>query len=221
MMSTHQIKLPGSGGCQPLAGVGLMALVWGFFLALPALAQTTAADRAARERIAAERRQADAQLATRRWDCSHRFVVTACMNEARAEHRSTLERLGREEEALNSAVRHARAAQRLEIIREKTESLARAGAASATPTRSPSPLPVQRPAAAAASSNAGAPAVRGQGRAEADRAAARRAAATQARREEAEREQARHAQQRAERPTAAPLPPYPAIPPADAPSRPR
>ncbi len=190
-----------------LAGCWLAAapVVW---------AQTSTDDAAQRERIALERRHADAALDQRRWECSRRFAVTACMNEAQASHRDTVESLGREEEVLDARARQARAAKRLEIIRQKTEALARLSATSASQTADPRPPDAKQPTGASAESTARLP-PREKDQSAADRAASQRAAASQRRREEARRQQAQREATRADQMKSMPgLPARPPIPPA-------
>lgn len=89
-------------------------------LLLAALAPAHANDDAAeRQRIARERAQAEARFRAQRNECQQRFVVTACVDAARAEHRQTTQRLRREEGVLDEAQRRQRAAARLAAIEEK------------------------------------------------------------------------------------------------------
>lgn len=105
---------------------------------LLACASVHADDRQERARIARERGQATALFEQRRHDCEQRFAVTACVDEARAEHRQALLRLRGQETVLDEAERKRRAAQRMAAIREKV---------SAEAARDASPRPV-RPAPA-------------------------------------------------------------------------
>ncbi len=182
-------------------------------VAAPIRAQSVADDASRRERIEIERRQADAVLEQRRWECSRRFVVTACIDKARATHRDAVESLNREEEAIDSRARQARAARRLEIIGEKTEAFAKLGPVPTPPTSTPSQPEVRTVPATTDSESSGLTA-RQKDQATADRAAARRAAASQLRREEAAREQAQRAAKRAQQKQPMPgLPARPPIPP--------
>lgn len=97
--------------------LAVLALVQG----LVAVAQGPAAidDRVERERIARERSEATARHDQRRRECELRFAVTACVDEARAEHRQTMIRLRRQEALLDEGQRKARAAQRLAAIEQK------------------------------------------------------------------------------------------------------
>ncbi|HNJ83987.1 MAG TPA: hypothetical protein PKZ28_10160, partial [Piscinibacter sp.] len=70
---------------------------------LAALEPAHADDRADRERIARERAEADTRFQARRQECEQRFAVTACVDEARAEHRQAVQRLRSEEGVLDEA----------------------------------------------------------------------------------------------------------------------
>lgn len=89
-------------------------------LLLFALAPVRADEAAERERIARERAEATARHERQQRECEQRFAVTACVEEARAEHRQTLMRLRRQEALLDQAQRRQRAAQRLAEIEQKT-----------------------------------------------------------------------------------------------------
>jgi colicin import membrane protein len=121
--------------------LAVLALVQG----LVAAAQGPGAldDRAERERIARERSEATARHDQRRRECEQRFAVTACVDEARAEHRQTMIRLRRQEALLDEGQRKARAAQRLAAIEQKRGEerarivVPRAGAQATTPEPRP------------------------------------------------------------------------------------
>lgn len=85
-----------------------------------ALAPARADEAAERERIARERSEATARHDQARRECEQRFAVTACVDEARAEHRQTMMRLRRQEALLDGAQRKQRAAQRLAEIEQNT-----------------------------------------------------------------------------------------------------
>lgn len=188
-------------------------VVCGLGLAPAARAQTSAQEGALRERIAIERRQANGLFEQRRRDCSQRFAVTACMNEASSANRETIERLGREDELLDSRVRHMRAANRLEIIRQKTEALSRLSPSPAAQPATPRQSAAQQAIGTSSGSMPSSLALETQPAA-ADRAAAQRASASQKRRGEAQRQRTQRAAQRADRKkSAAALPAYPPIPP--------
>lgn len=181
---------------------------------LVAVAQGPAAldDRAERGRIAQERSEATALHDQRRRECEQRFAVTACVEEARADHRQTMMRLRRQEALLDEAQRKERAAQRLAAIeRKRSEERTRVAApraqirASAPAARQPAVAAA--PAAERASAPAAATAAAGAGSAAEARSRARfdarqREAAT--RRDAAE--QRRIQRERNGKPLSAPLP---------------
>lgn len=78
-------------------------------------------DRVERTRIRNERAAANTRFLDRERECRTRFVVTACVNEARRDQRETLARLRSEESVLDDAQRKQRAAQRMDTIREKLD----------------------------------------------------------------------------------------------------
>lgn len=163
---------------------------------LVAVAQGPAAvdDRAERERIARERSEATIRHDQRRRECEQRFAVTACVDEARAEHRQTMMRLRRQEALLDESQRKARAAQRLAAIEQRRSeertrvvvpraAPARASAAEARQPRPAASAPAERASAPAASVSASAAEARSRERFDARQreAAARRDAAQQRR----------------------------------------
>ncbi len=76
-------------------------------------------DGAERARIREERTQAQRLYEARAKECSERFAVTGCLEEARAQRREALDRLRHEELVLDNAKRKQRAAERSSRIREK------------------------------------------------------------------------------------------------------
>ena len=84
-----------------------------------ALAVTPGEERRERERIASERAQVQALYAQRERECQQKFIVTACLEEARRTRREALERLRREDVLLDEAQRRQRARQRMEDISSK------------------------------------------------------------------------------------------------------
>jgi hypothetical protein len=90
------------------------AVLW---LAAPVLAAQD--DTGERARIAAERTAAEATLAERERECSTRFVVTACVEEARSDYRATLDGLRRQQALLDEAERRQRAGERLDRLAAK------------------------------------------------------------------------------------------------------
>ena len=73
----------------------------------------------ARARVAAEQAAAQSRFESRQRECMTRFAVYACLDEARAERRTVLDRLRHEQHALDQADREQRAAKRLERTRER------------------------------------------------------------------------------------------------------
>ena len=71
------------------------------------------------DRIAAERAAANAKLAEQQRECATRFIVAACVDDARTAHRETLQRLRQQELQLDEARRHAAAEGRRKAIAEK------------------------------------------------------------------------------------------------------
>lgn len=88
-------------------------------LAMPCIAGAADDSLAERARIRAERARAESAYAAAARDCNARFVVTSCVEDARAERRQTLTRLRNEELVLDRAERKQRAAERAQAIRHK------------------------------------------------------------------------------------------------------
>jgi hypothetical protein len=209
------------------AGLRLLPVVsalLGLLLAIPARAaegvgQGAAADVAAETaRIATERRAVEARFAQAQAACRERFLVNACLQDARAERRAALDPLQRQQLMLDDLRRRERAAERLRAIQDhareqalkppqpavsvRQAASAPAGSVSAPP--SANSVPAERPPAALAASPA-----------RSDPAGAA-AAAQRARRQHADRVQSaqdhaeavrqRNAQHEARRPPAAGLP---------------
>lgn len=124
-------------------------LLWvcGLLACIPAQAD----DRQERARIARERDEATLRFQQRQRECEQRFAVTACVDEARAEHRQALLRLRGQESVLDEAERKQRAAQRMAAIREKVSAEA-ARDASPRPVRPAPAMQVREPRQKAASS---------------------------------------------------------------------
>ena len=87
--------------------------------ALPARAQTDTAIEVERGRIAAERSEADAWLASQEVACYRIFAVNDCLKAARSQRRERLSDLRRQELSLNEAQRKRRSADRLRSIEER------------------------------------------------------------------------------------------------------
>lgn len=84
-----------------------------------AAAASTDELKAQRAQIDAARRQANAVYAEREKRCQEQFVVTACVESARAERRKELDRLSREQAVVDEALRKQRAAERLQVLADK------------------------------------------------------------------------------------------------------
>ena len=113
-----------------------------------ALGATTAqAQRPEHERLSSERTAANARLTEQERACEEKFVVSACLESARKEHRATLARLRRAELVLDDGERREAAARRRQSIQEKASAqAARASdAASVSPRQSPRATPVPNP----------------------------------------------------------------------------
>ena len=172
-------------------------------------ATTVQAQRPEHERLSSERAAANARLTEQERACEEKFVVSACLESARKEHRATLARLRRAELVLDDGERREAAARRRQSILEKASAqAARASdAASVSPRQSPRATPVPNPPAPA---HAGGPdrstvlSADQQATEERNRANFEaRARAAQAHRESVER---RNAQREANGNAAAPLP---------------
>jgi hypothetical protein len=91
--------------------------------ALAADAMDLRADRE-RQRAANERRRVEADYAARVKGCEAQFVVTSCMEQAKAERRQALDRLRQQQAVMDDALRKQRAAERLEQLQEKQQAAA-------------------------------------------------------------------------------------------------
>lgn len=118
-----------------------------------ACANDAPAQQAAHERARLQREEAEAEAAfrARQAACQKQFVVTPCVDEAKAERRRRLEQLRGQRAVIDDAERRRRAAERLADIeqRQRERAAAQAAAASAPPraVRTPATLPPPRPAA--------------------------------------------------------------------------
>ena len=83
-----------------------MTTLRGIAVLLLALCSGAAHAESERERLATERAAANARLAEQERACAEKFVVTACSDAARKEHRATLARLRRAEMVLDDAASH-------------------------------------------------------------------------------------------------------------------
>jgi hypothetical protein len=138
---------------ERLALALLLALACGAALAADAL--DLRADRE-RQRAANERRRIEADYTARVRQCESQFVVTSCVEEARARRREALDRLTQQQAVIEDALRKQRTAERMERLQEKQQQAAARRDAPPAPTRV-----VQRGARAASAAggvSSGAPA---------------------------------------------------------------
>jgi colicin import membrane protein len=117
-------------------------------LSAVARADAPADDASARERIRAERAAAEATYVQQVQACSTNFVVTSCVDEARAKRHAALTRLDRQQLMLDEALRAQRSTERLEAIDSKVsgeearrrEEAARDRSANRRDTEEPKPV---------------------------------------------------------------------------------
>jgi hypothetical protein len=119
--------------------------------ALPAIGQADAS--AERARIARERQQAEADYSAEVARCESQFIVASCVEKARKQRRTALDRLSRAQNVLDDAERKQRAAERLQRVQDKRRAMAerpaeppprvvqRAASAPAAPVSRPIPVP--------------------------------------------------------------------------------
>lgn len=131
----------------------------GMLLAAAAAAAAGPAEAAAaaeHARIAAERQAVEARFARAQAECRQRFLVTDCLEAARAERRAALAPLQRQRMVLDDARRRERAAERLRAIQARARTLdTRAEAPSAPLRRQPRKAPAAAPTPAGAAAAAG------------------------------------------------------------------
>lgn len=80
---------------------------------------------AQRERVSEQRGAAQARYESSELQCWRRFAVNDCLRQARTERRATLDRLRRQELALNDIERQRRTQQRLRQLDDKQRGSAR------------------------------------------------------------------------------------------------
>ncbi len=198
--------------CRSSLAWQLILAVTCLFAADHALAQPASTEAEQYRRIAIEREQAQAEFEQRQWQCSKRFVVTSCVNAARVDRRNAIDALNREEAALDSARRQAKADQRLAIIKQKTEAFEKLRPIAQEPQSTSHTLAAEQ--APSKPKKAAAPV---RDAAAADAAAAQRAQASQRRRAEAvQRQLERESRKSSQKSPASSLPARPPIPPAQA-----
>lgn len=202
---------------SPSAKRWLVGCALGVVFAPTWAADAPADDTQRRERLGAERAAAQARYEGAARECQSTFAVTGCMNQAKSERRSALDRIAREEASLDDAQRRRRAEERRQRIAQKQQAVSSRAAASAPDVR------LRTPRQAAPSASTPRPSRRAEPRSPAAEAAEaadakRRAEQAQQRRERAaaheEAVRQRNEKERASgKPPAAPLP----VPPASVP----
>ena len=118
-----------------------------------------------RARIAQERNAVDARFSSRERECRQRFIVTSCVDDAKAERRLALDRLRARQLAVDEARRHERADERraeladkaAEDARRESARAAHAAASAASSAAPPSgrPFEARRPEAATSATSGG------------------------------------------------------------------
>jgi len=191
----------------------ILVLVGGLTAVAAGAADAPADDAQRRERLEAERAAAQGRYDAAVGQCQGEFAVTGCVDRAKAERRSALDRLAREEAALDDAQRRRRAEERRQRIAAKQQAAAARAAASAPDVRLREP---RSPAASAPRTSRRAEPRSPQAEAAEEAAAKERAAESQRRRERAaaheEAVRQRNAERAARKPDAAPLPEPPIAP---------
>jgi len=149
---------------SPSFANALAAALWlAGSLALPAPARAAAADDAERHKISEERAAIEARYAARSRECRDRFVVTSCIDDAKAERRHGLDALRARQLKLDEERRRTRTAERSAELAAKAADDARreqeraSRAASAPAPREPRVLAPRQEKSA--SSGASTPAV--------------------------------------------------------------
>ncbi len=97
--------------------------------AASASASTSVADGAERAHIAQDRAAAEARFSSRAQECRQRFVVTSCLDEAKADRRKTLDQLRARQLVVDEARRRERAQERRRELAEKDAEDSRRGGA--------------------------------------------------------------------------------------------
>jgi len=170
-------------------------------------------DKVRRDQLVGERAAVQARYEQAVRECQRGFVVTGCVNQAKAERRAALDRIAREQAVLDDVQRRQRAEERrLRIAQKQAAQAQRAAAASSAGSAPPAQLRAPRasPAASAAKPGRRYEPRSADTAAAAASEAAERAAQSEQRRERAQaHEEAvrqRNAERAANRAPAAPLP---------------
>jgi hypothetical protein len=158
---------------RPLAALLLLACATALGTVSAAESVVPAASRAAAasaadegKEIASERAAVQADFVSRERECRDHFVVTPCLDQAKADRRQALDKLRARQIALDEARRHQRSAQRKAELQEKAAEDARrdslhaarsaASAASGAASQPASGRPIEghRPASASSAASA-------------------------------------------------------------------
>lgn len=78
-----------------------------------------------RARVAAEKQRVESVYEAKLRQCQSQFIVTSCIDDARAERREAMDRLSQQQAVMDDALRKQRAAERLETLQEKREAATR------------------------------------------------------------------------------------------------
>jgi hypothetical protein len=115
--------------------------------------------KAQRSRLANERKAAEQRFDAEKHDCEARFAVTACMDRAKAQRRSTLDDLSRQKTVLDDIQRKQRAAARQREVEHhlrEAEQRAAQGSRLSTVVRAPRAASAKAPRAVASAVASGA-----------------------------------------------------------------
>ena len=154
---------PGRADPQPGAWAAAMRAASGWVLCAgllgpggPAHAQQPAE----RERIAVERRQAEAIFSAAQAACQGRFLLTQCLDQAREQRRLVMDSLQRRQLEIDDRARRERSAERQQALQQRAAAAA-AAASGAVPgpmaAPAPEPTPGLAPASILSSASASAP----------------------------------------------------------------
>ncbi len=183
------------GACR----FGLIALT--LMAGVQARADAPADDAKERERIRSERAAAEAEYAKQMRICNQQFVVTSCVNEARAKRHALIARLDEQQYTLDQAERARRASARTQAIDSKVngdearrrEEAARERATSRPADKEPKPAPAPASAAPRTPRAASSPAQRARQEENARLAYEKKQRDAEAHRQEVERRNQEHA----------------------------
>ena len=120
---------------------GWFFAAWAAVAMLAHAADDEPSDKARRDQLNADRAAAQARYEQTVSECERGFAVTSCVNQAKAERRTALDRASREQAALDDAQRKRRAEDRRQRIAQKQaqQGAAARSAASAPPRPAPTP----------------------------------------------------------------------------------